>query len=92
MRAPRPRPSRVSDAGEMGSLNPGRPPFVRGGMSDMGARAAACISGSGWMSVPPPSGLFTFLMRMGIFLRMTYRASGVNVNQTRGGSRGVNGC
>lgn len=28
-------------------------------------------SGSGWMTVPPPLGFSTFLIRMGIFRRMT---------------------
>lgn len=29
-------------------------------------------SGSGWMTVPLPVGFSTFLIRIGIFLRMTY--------------------
>lgn len=35
------------------------------------AAALASMSGSGWITVPPPLGFSTFLMRIGIFLRMT---------------------
>lgn len=31
------------------------------------------VSGSGWMTVPPPRGFSTFLMRMGILRRIAYR-------------------
>lgn len=35
--------------------------------------AGALMSGSGWITVPPPLGFSTFFIRMGIFLRITYK-------------------
>ena len=51
------------------SVERGAPSRIRDSTSGDGGELGRSLSG--WMTVPRPSGFSTFLIRMGIFLRMT---------------------
>ena len=49
------------------------PPVTSNPSNKSSGSATPSESGSGWMTVPPPLGFSTFVMRMGILRRMTYK-------------------